>query len=132
MAVLPGLLLALIIAFAGHFLSNLIGITWMGLPKSPVSAIMMAILLGILIRNTVALPAFFQAGIRFGLVRVLRLGIILLGIRLSLGRVGAADRHVFRPQARVERQARYIDSRRHKHLRCNSDRRHGTCHRGAR
>jgi len=89
MGVLPGLLLALTIAFAGHFLSNLIGITWMGLPKSPVSAIMMAILLGILIRNTVALPAFFQAGIRFGLVRVLRLGIVLLGIRLSLGQVGA-------------------------------------------
>lgn len=89
MAVLPGLILALILAFAGQFLSELIGVTWMGLPKSPISAIMMAILLGILIRNTITLPESFQPGIRFGLVRVLRLGIVLLGIRLSLGEVGA-------------------------------------------
>jgi uncharacterized integral membrane protein (TIGR00698 family) len=89
MAILPGLMLALVLAVAGQFLSDLIGVTWMGLPKSPISAIMMAILLGILIRNTVTLPALLQPGIRFGLVRILRLGIVLLGIRLSLGEVGA-------------------------------------------
>lgn len=89
MAVLPGLLLALLIAVAGQYLSELIGIHWLALPKSPVSAIMMAILLGIFVRNVIALPATFQPGIRFGLVRVLRLGIILLGIRLSLGEAGA-------------------------------------------
>ena len=88
LAILPGLILALILAVAGQYLSVFIGIDLMGLPKSPVSAIMMAILLGILIRNTVSLPASFQPGIRFGLVRVLRLGIVLLGIRLSLVEVG--------------------------------------------
>jgi uncharacterized integral membrane protein (TIGR00698 family) len=89
MAVLPGLILALILALAGQYLSEYIGVHLMGLPKSPISAIMMAILLGILIRNTITLPAMLQPGIRFGLVRVLRLGIVLLGIRLSLGEVGA-------------------------------------------
>ena len=89
MTVLPGLILALVLAFAGQYLSKFIGIDLMGLPKSPVSAIMMAIILGIIIRNTINLPATFQPGIRFGLVRVLRLGIVLLGIRLSLGEVGA-------------------------------------------
>lgn len=89
MAVLPGLILALVLAFAGQYLSKFIGIDLMGLPKSPVSAIMMAIILGIIIRNTISLPESFQPGIRFGLVRVLRLGIVLLGIRLSLGDVGA-------------------------------------------
>ena len=89
MAVLPGLILALLLAFAGQFLSDFIGKDLMGLPKSPISAIMMAILLGILIRNTLPLPASLQPGIRFGLVRVLRLGIVLLGIRLSLGEAGA-------------------------------------------
>lgn len=89
MAVLPGLILALALAFAGQFLSEFVGKNLMGLPKSPVSAIMMAILLGILIRNTLSLPATFQPGIRFGLVRVLRLGIVLLGIRLSLAEAGA-------------------------------------------
>ena len=89
MAVLPGLILAFILAVAGQFLSDFIGKDLMGLPKSPISAIMMAILLGILIRNTITLPDTFQPGIRFGLVRVLRLGIVLLGIRLSLGEAGA-------------------------------------------
>ena len=89
MAVLPGLILAFVLALAGQFLSEFIGVDLMGLPKSPISAIMMAILLGILIRNTMSLPDTFQPGIRFGLVRVLRLGIVLLGIRLSLGEAGA-------------------------------------------
>lgn len=88
MAVLPGLTLALALAFAGQWLSEFIGKDLMGLPKSPISAIMMAIVLGIVIRNTITLPAMFQAGIRFGLVRVLRLGIVLLGIRLSLSQAG--------------------------------------------
>ena len=89
MTVLPGLFLALVLAFAGQYLSKLIGIDLMGLPKSPISAIMMAIILGIIIRNTISLPASLQPGIRFGLVRVLRLGIVLLGIRLSLSEAGA-------------------------------------------
>jgi len=88
MAVLPGLILALIIALGAQYLSKLIGIDLMGLPKSPISAIMMAILLGIIIRNTMTLPEFLRPGIRFGLQKVLRLGIVLLGIRLSLGEVG--------------------------------------------
>jgi len=89
MHVLPGLLLAVILALAGQYLSDLIGKDWMGLPKSPISAIMVAILLGIAVRNLVTLPKFVDPGIRFGLVRVLRIGIVLLGIRLSLGEVGA-------------------------------------------
>ncbi len=89
MPVLPGLILAFILAIAGQFLSELIGVELMGLPKSPISAIMMAILLGILIRNTLSLPDSVQPGIRFGLVRILRLGIVFLGIRLSLGEAGA-------------------------------------------
>jgi uncharacterized integral membrane protein (TIGR00698 family) len=89
MAILPGLILALVLAFLGQFLSDFIGKDLLGLPKSPISAIMMAILLGIIIRNTISLPAALQPGIRFGLVRVLRLGIVLLGIRLSLSEAGA-------------------------------------------
>ena len=84
MNVLPGLILALLLALAGGFLSVFIGESLLGLPTSPISAIMMAILLGILIRNTVGLNPVMLPGVRFGLVRVLRLGIVLLGIRLSL------------------------------------------------
>ena len=67
MGILPGLVLALSLALGGRYLSELVGISWMGLPKSPISAIMMAILLGILIRNTIGLSTTFQPGVRFGL-----------------------------------------------------------------
>ena len=89
LVVFPGLLLAAALAFAGQALAEWIGSDWLNMPRSPVSAIMMAILLGILVRNTLPLPAALEPGIRFGLVRVLRLGIVLLGIRLSLADVGA-------------------------------------------
>ncbi|NND58974.1 MAG: putative sulfate exporter family transporter [Gammaproteobacteria bacterium] len=86
---LPGLLLALLLALAGQYLSHFIGIELMSLPKSPVSAILVAILLGIIVRNTLPLPRVIDPGIAFSLKRVLRFGIVLLGIRLSLGEVGA-------------------------------------------
>ncbi len=88
MTVLPGLLLALALALLGQFSSIYIGEDLMGMPKSPVSPIMMAIILGIIIRNVSNLPVWVDPGIQFGLVRVLRIGIVLLGIRLSLGEVG--------------------------------------------
>lgn len=88
MSVIPGILLALGLALAGHLSAGWIGEDLMGLPRSPVSPIMMAILLGMLARNALRLPAAFDPGIRFCLVRILRLGIVLLGIRLSLGEAG--------------------------------------------
>ncbi len=89
MSILPGLSLAFALAFTGQILSDLVGITWMGLPKSPVSAIMIAIVLGMVVRNLLPLPSNLDLGIRFGLVTVLRFGIVLLGIRLSLSEIGA-------------------------------------------
>lgn len=88
-AVIPGLVLALALALAGQYLSELIGVEWMGLPKSPISAILVAIVLGVALRNLVRLPEAVGPGISFCLKRVLRLGIVLLGIRLSLGELGA-------------------------------------------
>lgn len=89
MPVVPGVLLALSLALLGQYLSHWIGVQVMGLPRSPVSPIMMAILLGIALRNLYHLPAWSEAGVRFALVRILRLGIVLLGIRLSLSEAGA-------------------------------------------
>lgn len=89
LAILPGLLLALAIAVAGGFVSDFIGIDLMGLPKSPISGILVAILIGVAARNLLPLPAAVDAGIRFSLKRVLRFGIVLLGIRLSVGELGA-------------------------------------------
>src|SRR5439155_5034949 len=53
-----------------------------------VSEITVAVLLGLLIRNTIGLPAVYERGLRLCGREVLRLGIVLLGLRLSLARVG--------------------------------------------
>jgi uncharacterized integral membrane protein (TIGR00698 family) len=45
---------------------------------------MMAILLGLIIGNIIPLPAGLKAGFTFAVKKVLRFGIILLGIRLSI------------------------------------------------
>ncbi|MCC6616473.1 MAG: putative sulfate exporter family transporter [Anaerolineae bacterium] len=84
---LPGVLLAGLVAFLGIQASEIIGVNLLGFSRTPISGIMMAIIIGILVSNTVALPASFKPGIQFSLKFVLRLGIILLGIRLSLSDV---------------------------------------------
>jgi len=50
---------------------------------SPVSGVLVAILLGILLRNLLPLPAALRPGIAFSTTKLLRLGIILVGLKLS-------------------------------------------------
>lgn len=50
---------------------------------SPISGISMAILLGLLAANTVGSAAILKPGLQFAVKRMLRLGIICVGIRLS-------------------------------------------------
>jgi uncharacterized membrane protein YadS len=54
-----------------------------------ISDVFIAVVLGLTIRQVIALPHAYEPGIRFALQRVLRLGIILLGLRLSLQDVAA-------------------------------------------
>lgn len=88
--IIPGLLVSAGVMFAGIFAADLIGelLVESGImPEgsgSPVSGIFTAILLGILIRNLIGMPAVFDAGINFALKYALRAGIILLGLRLSI------------------------------------------------
>ncbi len=90
-AVLPGLTLAAGLAWAGESLAHGIGRSLLGLEKSPVSGILVAILLGLVIRQGLGLPVVYDAGLRLCVKRLLRIGVALLGIRLSLsaaGRIG--------------------------------------------
>ena len=66
------------------WLSDVIGLQLLNLETSPISAVMTAIVLGLIISNVVRLPAWLTPGLRFAVGKVLRLGIIFLGIRLSL------------------------------------------------
>jgi len=84
---LPGILLASALSTAGGYLATVVSTTLMGLPreKPPViSPIMMSIVLGMCVRNTLGLPTICTTGIQCCLTKILRLGIVLLGIRLSL------------------------------------------------
>jgi len=88
-SLLPGVVIALGLALVGHAVSELAGVTLLGLEKSPVSPILVAILLGLALRNTIGVPAIYAPGLELCLKRVLRLGVVLLGIRLSIGALGS-------------------------------------------
>lgn len=85
---LPGLALLAGLAALATVFARAFGVSLLGLERSPVSPILVAILLGLAIRNTIGLPAVYDAGVRLGLKRVLRVGVALLGIQLSFGAAG--------------------------------------------
>jgi uncharacterized integral membrane protein (TIGR00698 family) len=66
----------------GHGLLLLEGIDPAG-RASPISGISVAILLGLAAANTIGTAALFRPGLEFSVKRILRLGIILLGLKLS-------------------------------------------------
>jgi len=84
---IPGIALTAFVAWAGLAASEWIGTALLGFERSPVSGIMMAIIFGLVLSNIISLPAWVKPGVTFSLKRLLKLGIILLGIRLSLGAV---------------------------------------------
>jgi uncharacterized integral membrane protein (TIGR00698 family) len=75
-ALAPGLIAVTLLAWAA--------IEFHTLPQlAAVSALMIAIVLGMLVRNTVGIPAACAPGLRFSLRRILRLAVMLLGFQLS-------------------------------------------------
>jgi len=86
---LPGLVLALLLALLGRQVAGWLGTRVLGFESSPISPILVAILVGLLIRNTIGLPSVYELGLQLCLKRILRIGVALLGIRLSLASVGA-------------------------------------------
>jgi uncharacterized integral membrane protein (TIGR00698 family) len=95
---LPGIVTALAVMIVGFWLADLIGravLAAQGLSSggSPVSGVPVAIVLGLLLRNTLPLPSLLTPGLKFCVTTVLRLGIVLVGIRLSafdIARLGIA------------------------------------------
>jgi uncharacterized integral membrane protein (TIGR00698 family) len=79
----PGLLLLCLIAAPALFLQHQITVSG----KTVVSGVAIAIVLGILIRNLIGLPAACKAGATFAVKRLLRIGIALMGAQLGLAQV---------------------------------------------
>jgi len=75
----PGLAVAIGIAVISRLIAQVL--------PSAVSEVLVAVLLGIVVANVVGLPKSTAPGIAFAVQRILRLGIILLGARLSLAAV---------------------------------------------
>ena len=82
----PGLNLVLGVALVSRFLHGLLDGTLVG---RVVSEILIAILLGLYIRALIGQSPKLAPGIAFSMKQILRLGIILLGLRLSLQDIGA-------------------------------------------
>jgi uncharacterized integral membrane protein (TIGR00698 family) len=80
----PGILAVVILTWVSISLSEFIGLQLMGFEKSPVSPVMLAIILGMLIGVVIQIPKAFGSGINFAVKKILKLGIILLGIRLTV------------------------------------------------
>ena len=80
----PGLVAVAFSTWLSIFLSEFIGENLLGFDKSPVSPVMIAIILGLILSTTFRLPKSLTPGLTFSVKKVLRLGIILLGIRLTI------------------------------------------------
>ena len=81
--IVPGVILALVFCLFSQGINNVIGIELFGTSKSPISTVMIAILLGIIMGNAFTPRAGMMIGLDFTQKYILKLGIIFLGIRLS-------------------------------------------------
>jgi uncharacterized integral membrane protein (TIGR00698 family) len=81
----PGLALAAALAALARAMAEGLAHGTGGLPKFPLSPVMCAVLLGMLWRNTLGVPAWASSGLNWTMHRLLRVGIALVGLRLTLG-----------------------------------------------
>ena len=85
LSAIPGVLLALAIAIAAYELHQLpVAPFSIGTPaRHPIDAMLIAIVLGMIVRNTVGLPARFAPGIRYCVTALMAFGIVLMGAKLD-------------------------------------------------
>jgi len=81
---IPGVLIAIALALIARAMAQQLARGAIGLPKFPLSPVMCAVLLGMLWRNSVGVPAWATAGLNWTMHRLLRVGIALVGLRLTL------------------------------------------------
>lgn len=86
---MPGVAIAAFLTLVGNALADYVGQTLLGFERTPLSPILIAIVLGLFLRNAVGLPTSYQPGLRLCLQLVLRIGVALLGLRISLAAVGS-------------------------------------------
>ena len=80
----PGLALAVALATAARGVAQALAVGAGGLPKFPLSPVMCAVVLGMAWRNSLGVPAWAKRGLDWTMHRLLRVGIALVGLRLTL------------------------------------------------
>jgi uncharacterized integral membrane protein (TIGR00698 family) len=81
---LPGICIAMVLAVVARTLAQQLAAGSAGLPKFPLSPVMCAVVLGMLWRNSLGVPGWATAGLNWTMHRLLRVGIALVGLRLTL------------------------------------------------
>src|SRR6186713_3667053 len=82
--VIPGILVAVGLALLANVVADGMSDGIGGLPKIPSSPVLCAVLLGMLWRNTLGVPASCQEGLNLAMNGLLRTGIALVGLKLTL------------------------------------------------
>jgi uncharacterized integral membrane protein (TIGR00698 family) len=80
----PGVMVAIALALLARAIADALAHGAGGLPKFPLSPVMCAVVLGMLWRNTLGVPAWASQGLRWAMHQLLRTGIALVGLRLTL------------------------------------------------
>jgi uncharacterized integral membrane protein (TIGR00698 family) len=80
----PGILVAVGLALLANFVADAVSDGVAGLPKIPSSPVLCAVLLGMLWRNTIGVPAACTEGLNLAMHGLLRTGIALVGLKLTL------------------------------------------------
>ena len=80
----PGVMVAIALALLARGMADALAHGVGGLPKFPLSPVMCAVVLGMLWRNTLGVPAWASQGLRWAMHQLLRTGIALVGLRLTL------------------------------------------------
>ena len=86
---LPGIAVAVALALIARAIADALAHGAAGLPRLPLSPVMCAVVLGMLWRNTLGVPGWASSGLKWAMHQLLRTGIALVGLRLTLAGAGA-------------------------------------------
>ena len=85
----PGIAVAVALAFLARAIADALAHGAAGLPRLPLSPVMCAVVLGMLWRNTLGVPGWATSGLKWAMHQLLRTGIALVGLRLTLTGAGS-------------------------------------------
>jgi len=87
--VVPGVAVAIVLALLARLIADSVSHGTIGLPPISLSPVLFAVLIGMLWRNTVGVPSWTTEGLQWAMHSLLRTGIALVGLRLTLSGAGS-------------------------------------------